>query len=63
MYQSIGHDLSQLNVLMSEIITKTKEVQEHINKLRDHVASEEHQPESGISLLELKFQLLMRQVS
>lgn len=60
--QSLGHDLPQLNGVVSEMTAKTKQVREHVDKLRHHILNEEHNPESGISLLELKLQLLMRQV-
>lgn len=56
----LAQDLPRLLNLLSGTSSRVSEVREHIAKLREHLDARGHDPESGISLLELKFQLLLR---
>ncbi len=56
----LAQDLPKGHQLLSEITDRVKPVREHVAKIRAHALTGGHKPEAGISLLELKFQLLLR---
>ena len=56
----LAQDLPRLLNLLSGTSSRVSEVREHVAKLREHLDARGHDPGSGISLLELKFQLLLR---
>ncbi|XP_064398317.1 neuroguidin-like [Halichondria panicea] len=55
----LAQDLPKGHQLLSEITDRVKAVREHVAKIRAHALTGGHKPEAGISLLELKFQLLL----
>ncbi len=56
----LAHDRPKGHQLLSDITDRVKGVREHVAKIRAHALTGSHRPEAGISLLELKFQLLLR---
>lgn len=59
MEEILAQDIPQLLHLLTTTKSRLLEVREHVAKVRKHLKVEDHQPEAGISLLELKFQLLL----